>query len=80
MRCTDSSPCSSRVARKLADATGFVTLQCPYCGERFETAVDLSAGPFSYVEDCQVCCQPIELNSEMDDRGAFAGVIASRAD
>jgi len=62
------------------NATGFVTLQCPYCGERFETAVDLSAGPFNYVEDCQVCCQPIDLKSEMDDRGAFVGVIASRAD
>jgi hypothetical protein len=60
--------------------TGFVTVQCPYCGERFETAVDLSAGSFSYVEDCQVCCQPIELTSEMDDRGAFVGVIAGRAD
>jgi hypothetical protein len=61
-------------------ATGFVTVQCPYCGERFETAVDLSAGSFSYVEDCQVCCQPIELKSEMNDRGSFVGVIASRAD
>ena len=62
------------------NATEFVAVQCPYCGERFETAVDLSAGPFSYVEDCQVCCQPIELKGEMNDRGAFAGVSASRAD
>ena len=60
--------------------TEFVTVQSPYCDERFETAVDLSAGWFSYVEDCQVCCQPIELMSEMNDRGAFDGVIASRAD
>ena len=59
---------------------GFVTVQCPYCGEAFETAVDLSAGSFQYVEDCQVCCQPIELKSEMNDRGAFIGVVASRAD
>jgi hypothetical protein len=62
------------------NATEFVTVQCPFCGEAFETAVDLSAGSFSYIEDCQVCCQPIELTSEMDDRGAFVGVIASRAD
>ena len=55
------------------NAAEFVSVQCPYCGERFETAVDLSAGSFSYVEDCQVCCQPIELTSEMTDRGAFAG-------
>jgi len=62
------------------NVTGFVTVQCPHCGEQFDTAVDLSAGSFSYVEDCQVCCQPIELTSETNDRGAFVGVIASRAD
>jgi len=58
--------------------TGFATVQCPYCGEAFETAVDLSAGSFSYVEDCQVCCQPIELTGETDADGALAGLTASR--
>jgi hypothetical protein len=57
----------------------FVTIQCPYCGERFETAVDLSAGSFSYVEDCQVCCQPIELVGLVDEAGALVGVSANRA-
>jgi len=60
-------------------STEFVAIQCPYCGERFETAVDLSAGSFSYVEDCQVCCQPIELAGEVDGAGALAGVAAHRA-
>ena len=59
-------------------STQFVAIQCPYCGEGFETAVDLSAGSFSYVEDCQVCCQPIELVGEVDDEGALASVAASR--
>ena len=62
-----------------SQATEFVTIQCPYCGEGFETAVDLSAGSFTYVEDCQVCCQPIELAGEVDDAGALLGVTASRA-
>jgi len=57
----------------------FVTVQCPYCGEGFDTTVDLSAGSFSYVEDCQVCCQPIELIGEVDEEGALVGVTASRA-
>jgi hypothetical protein len=57
----------------------FATVQCPYCGEAFETAVDLSAGAFSYVEDCQVCCQPIELTGETDEAGGLAGLTASRA-
>ena len=63
-----------------SNATEFATVQCPYCGEDFDTAVDLSAGSFSYIEDCQVCCQPIELTSEVNDQGAFVGVVASRAD
>ena len=60
-------------------ATGFVTVCCPYCGERFDTAVDVSAGAFGYVEDCQVCCQPIELAGEVDDTGALIGVTAARS-
>lgn len=57
----------------------FVAVQCPYCGETFETAVDLSAGSFHYVEDCQVCCQPIELAGEVDDGGRLAGFTAGRS-
>lgn len=33
---------------------------CPYCGEPLELLVDLSAGTQAYVEDCAVCCRPIE--------------------
>ena len=62
-----------------SQATEFVTIQCPYCGESFETPVDLSAGSFAYVEDCQVCCQPIELAAEVDDAGVLVGVTAGRA-
>jgi hypothetical protein len=58
--------------------TQFVTVQCPFCGESFETAVDLSAGSFRYVEDCHVCCQPIELAGEVDDDGVLLGVTAER--
>jgi len=59
--------------------TPFVTVQCPYCGESFETAVDWSAGAFRYIEDCQVCCQPIELAGDVDDDGALLGVTATRS-
>lgn len=33
---------------------------CPYCGEPLELLVDTSAGEQAYVEDCAVCCRPIE--------------------
>ncbi len=51
-----------------------VTIQCPYCGEEFETAVDLSAGSQRYVEDCAVCCRPIEIALRVADDGELLGV------
>ena len=44
-----------------------VTIDCPYCGESFSTQVDLSAGSQRYVEDCAVCCRPIEITIEVGD-------------
>ena len=60
------------------ELTQFVEVQCPYCGESIETSVDLSAGSFCYVEDCQVCCQPIELAGEVWEDGSLRGVTAGR--
>lgn len=41
---------------------------CAYCGETNLTFVDLSAGmQQSYVEDCQVCCQPNVLYLQIDE-------------
>lgn len=40
---------------------------CAYCGETNLTFVDISAGSMqSYVEDCQVCCQPNVLYLQID--------------
>lgn len=63
-----------------ADLSAFVTVDCPYCGEGFGTPVDLSAGSFAYVEDCQVCCQPIDLSGEVDADGRLASLLARRLD
>jgi len=38
-----------------------INIDCPYCGEVFETTADCSAGDQEYIEDCQVCCQPIVI-------------------
>lgn len=56
------------------------SVQCPYCGESFETMVDLSSGSTSYIEDCQVCCQPIEFSLEVADEGTIAGLRVGRGD
>jgi hypothetical protein len=60
--------------------TEFVLVSCPYCGEDFGTSVDASAGACSYVEDCQVCCQPIEMELRVDENGAFSELVLGRGD
>ena len=55
-----------------------VRLRCPYCGERFEALVDASAGGADYVEDCPVCCRPIEMHLRVDDDGGIDGLDAER--
>ena len=62
-----------------ADAK-FVAVECPYCGEAFETSADTSSGSCSYVEDCQVCCQPIEMELRVDENGAFSELVLRRGD
>jgi hypothetical protein len=34
---------------------------CPHCGESFPLLVDTTQGEQALVEDCSVCCRPIEL-------------------
>ncbi|HMD43650.1 MAG TPA: CPXCG motif-containing cysteine-rich protein [Candidatus Acidoferrum sp.] len=35
---------------------------CPYCGEQISMVLELSVAKQSYVEDCEVCCNPIEIS------------------
>ena len=37
------------------------TIGCPYCGETIDILIDTSIEQQSYIEDCQVCCRPINL-------------------
>jgi len=36
--------------------------QCPYCWEEISMLLDISEPSQSYIEDCEVCCNPIRLN------------------
>jgi len=38
---------------------------CPYCWERISMLLDPDMSGEVYVEDCQVCCNPIEIVFEM---------------
>ena len=57
-----------------------VVVNCPYCWEQYETQVDLTGGSSTYVEDCQVCCQPIELSLAVSDSGALVALLPNRMD
>ena len=36
--------------------------QCPYCWEEISMILDVSIPQQSYIEDCEVCCNPIEVS------------------
>ncbi len=40
---------------------------CPHCGERISMLLDLSVGYQSYIEDCEVCCNPIEISYQTEE-------------
>lgn len=42
-------------------------VQCPYCGETIEVLIDGSVAEQEYIEDCQVCCRPIEFQVVITD-------------
>lgn len=44
-------------------------IDCPYCGESIVVLVDESVPEQSYVEDCQVCCRPIVVNTSENPDG-----------
>jgi hypothetical protein len=41
-------------------------VQCPYCWQRFTLLVDGSIDYQEYVEDCEVCCRPIDFSVSID--------------
>ena len=46
-----------------------MTITCPYCGEKIRIEIDRSVEQQSYIEDCQVCCRPIEFSVFVNESG-----------
>jgi Cysteine-rich CPXCG len=40
---------------------------CPYCGEQISMVLDTSVAHQTYIEDCEVCCRPIEIRYAIED-------------
>jgi hypothetical protein len=73
-------PSAAEAASTRLESARFESVQCPYCGEIFDAALDLSAPEASYIEDCQVCCQPIEFNLEVNSGGTRVHLRVQRTD
>jgi len=41
-------------------------ITCPYCGESITVLIDPEDIGQEYIEDCQVCCQPINFSVSSD--------------
>ncbi|MFD2542324.1 CPXCG motif-containing cysteine-rich protein [Lacinutrix gracilariae] len=37
---------------------------CPYCWQEVSMLLDSSIAKQTYIEDCEVCCNPIEIKIE----------------
>jgi len=43
------------------------SISCPYCNEIFEIVIDCSQLHQEYIEDCYVCCNPIQIQVAIED-------------
>ncbi|TQV84838.1 CPXCG motif-containing cysteine-rich protein [Exilibacterium tricleocarpae] len=48
--------------------------RCPYCGETISLLVDCSDGAQTYIEDCEVCCRPIQVRFSVTEAGELQSV------
>lgn len=55
-----------------------VLVVCPYCGETIELLGDASVDAQTYIEDCGVCCRPIECRTKVE--GGELTIEVSRDD
>lgn len=40
---------------------------CPHCWSNISILVTLEDSSQSYIEDCEVCCQPIQFSYQIED-------------
>lgn len=63
----------------LGDGTADIgaTVYCPYCNETVEITLDPGSGASqSYVEDCEICCQPWTVSVQYRGDGGADVTVA----
>ena len=56
------------------------TVSCPYCGEGISVLLNPEDVGVDYIEDCQVCCRPIEFLVTENEQGALDARVQSELD
>jgi hypothetical protein len=52
-------------------------ITCPHCGETFPLQIDTSQRNQSFIEDCTICCRPIQLSVQCQP-GVIVDLSASK--
>lgn len=51
--------------------------QCPYCWAEISMLLDTSVSHQVYIEDCEVCCNPIEISSSFENNELVSFAVTS---
>ena len=65
-----TAPCTPMPTR-LSPMLPLESIQCPYCGETIDLVIDDSVDQQQYVEDCHVCCRPINIAVAVQEDGSI---------
>ncbi|PWG04418.1 CPXCG motif-containing cysteine-rich protein [Polaribacter aquimarinus] len=49
--------------------------QCPHCWSAISMILDASVSQQTYIEDCEICCNPIEITSNFEE-GELVGFFS----
>lgn len=55
-------------------------VSCPYCGEPISVLLNPEDIGVAYIEDCQVCCRPIDFLVSEGPQGALEVRVQSELD
>ncbi len=63
---------------KIEDARAalqWTEIECPHCGEAFQISVDPDDDGQDMVEDCRICCRPIQMTVELEGEDVNVSVF-----
>ncbi len=52
------------------------SVNCPFCGEPITLLIDTSEPSQSYIEDCSVCCRPMDVHVAVEGDDCYVDVRA----